>query len=169
MFCTKLVNVQELWITSRVVNILSLWALDADSNPEGGFILNTNCRGFALILKNTPITGTNFVKSVDFWMYFWPKNLTIRSKVLKPILKSFPLYARHLTTLEIWKKWSQHGQKCKKVNTPPTTHPPTNHTIKKKNMLLRGEKFFQPIIQGNESTLPMGPLGEFFKELSFGE
>ena len=31
---------------------------------------------------------------------------------------------------------------------------------KKKNMLLRGEKFFQPIIQGNESTLPMGPLGE---------
>ena len=25
------------------------------------------------------------------------------------------------------------------------------------------------IIQGNESTLPMGPLGEFFKELSFGE
>ena len=36
-------------------------------------------------------------------------------------------------------------------------------------MLLRGEKFFQPIIQGNESTLPMGPLGEFFKELSFGE
>ena len=25
------------------------------------------------------------------------------------------------------------------------------------------------IIQGNDSTLPMGPLGEFFKELSFGE
>ena len=23
--------------------------------------------------------------------------------------------------------------------------------------------------QGNDSTLPMGPLGEFFKELSFGE
>ena len=36
-------------------------------------------------------------------------------------------------------------------------------------MLLRGEKIFQQIIQGNDSTLPMGPLGEFFKELSFGE
>ena len=23
--------------------------------------------------------------------------------------------------------------------------------------------------QGNDSTLPMGPLAEFFKELSFGE
>ena len=150
-----------------MVTVLNFRALDAGSNPEGGFILISNYTGFALILKNTPITGTNFVKSVDFWMYFWPKNLTISSKVLKPILKSFPLYARHLTTLEIWKKWSQHGQKCKKVNTPPTTHHP--HNKKKKNMLLRGEKFFQPIIQGNDSTLPMGPLGEFFKELSFGE
>ena len=36
-------------------------------------------------------------------------------------------------------------------------------------MLLRGEKIFQQIIQGNDSTLPMGPLREFFKELSFGE
>ena len=66
MFCTKLVNVQEkIWISIRVVTVLSLRALDAGSNPEGDFILNTTKRGFGLIFKNTPITGTNFVKSVD--------------------------------------------------------------------------------------------------------
>ena len=43
-------------------------------------------------------------KKVDFWVYFGPKTSNIASKVLKPILKSFPLHARHLTTLEIGKK-----------------------------------------------------------------
>ena len=36
-------------------------------------------------------------------------------------------------------------------------------------MLLRGEKNLKPIIQSNESTLPMGPLGEFSTKLSVGE
>ena len=56
-----------------------------------------------LATKIGQITGTNFSnfgKSVDFWLYFGPKSSNIASKVLKPILKSFPLYARHLTTLK---------------------------------------------------------------------
>ena len=41
MFGTNLVNVQELWITGRVVSVPSLKASDAGSNPEGGFFLNS--------------------------------------------------------------------------------------------------------------------------------
>ena len=54
--------------------------------------------------QNGQITGTNIDKSVDFWVYFWPKSPNIASKELKPVLKSFPLYARYLTTLKTWKK-----------------------------------------------------------------
>ena len=50
--------------------------------------------------QNGQIRGTNFGKSVDFWVYFGPKSSNIASKVLKPILKSFSLYARHLTILK---------------------------------------------------------------------
>ena len=53
--------------------------------------------------ENGQITGTNFGKSVDFCVYFGPKSSNIASKVLKPILKLFPLYARQLTTLKIKK------------------------------------------------------------------
>ena len=41
MFGTYIVNVQELWITGRVVSVPSKLAPDADSNPNRGFILNT--------------------------------------------------------------------------------------------------------------------------------
>ena len=97
---TNNVNVNEFWITNGVVSVPSHQASDAGLNPNGGFNLNTKDGRFALISKNTPITGTNFVKSVDFWMYFCPKSSNFCSKVLKPILKSFPLYARYLTTLK---------------------------------------------------------------------
>ena len=60
------------------------------------------------------ITGTNFDKSVDFWLYFGPKSSNIASKVLKPILKSFPLYARHLTTLKTWKNSPNMVQSAKR-------------------------------------------------------
>ena len=41
MFGTNIVNVQELWITGRVVSVPSKLAPDADSNHNRGFILNT--------------------------------------------------------------------------------------------------------------------------------
>merc|ERR1712030_131775 len=50
--------------------------------------------------QNGQITGTNFDKSVNFWVYFGPKSSKIASKVLKLVLKSFYLYATHLTTLQ---------------------------------------------------------------------
>ena len=53
--------------------------------------------------QNSKITVTNFgnlAKSVDSLVYFGHKSSNIASKVLKPILKSFPLHARHLTTLK---------------------------------------------------------------------
>ena len=53
-----------------MVRVSGIRALDAGSNPEGAFNMNSNNGYFALILKHTPITGINFVKSVDFWMYF---------------------------------------------------------------------------------------------------
>ena len=40
MFGTNVVNVQELWITGRVVSIPSLKVADAGSNPEVGHNLN---------------------------------------------------------------------------------------------------------------------------------
>ena len=51
--------------------------------------------------QNGQITGSNFDKSVDFLVYFGPKSTKIASKELKLVLKSFPLYARHLTILKL--------------------------------------------------------------------
>ena len=53
-----------------MVRVSGIRALDEGSNPEGAFNVNSKNGYFALILKHTPITGINFVKSVDFWMYF---------------------------------------------------------------------------------------------------
>ena len=72
--------------------------------------------------QNGKIMGTNFEKSVDFWVYFGPKTSNIASKVLKPVLKSFPLYARHLTTL----KNSKIVLTWAKVPKGKYAHPP-NH------------------------------------------
>ena len=40
MFGTNVVNVQELWITSRVVSVPNLKAPDSGLNPEVGHNLN---------------------------------------------------------------------------------------------------------------------------------
>ena len=50
--------------------------------------------------ENGQITGTNFCKSVDFLFYFGPKSPNIASKVVKPIIKSLPLSATHLTIVK---------------------------------------------------------------------
>ena len=70
MFGTNIVNVQKFWITGRVVSVPSEIAPDAGSNPVGGFILNMKYGRFALISKNTPISGTNFVKKCRFFDVF---------------------------------------------------------------------------------------------------
>ena len=74
---------------------------NALTNPEQ---LQNN---FPKVQKTTFLTPkmvktwvSTLAKKVDFWVYFGPKTSNIVSKVLKPILKSFPLQARHLTTLK---------------------------------------------------------------------
>ena len=71
------------------------------------------------------ITGTNFGKSVDFWLYFGPKTSNIASKVLKPILKSFPLHARHLRKPINSKQFALTWSKVPKGKyARPSNHPP---------------------------------------------
>ena len=74
---------------------------NALTNPEQ---LQNN---FPKVQKTTFLTPkmvktwvSTLAKKVDFWVYFGPKTSNIVSKVLKPIFKSFPLKARHLTTLK---------------------------------------------------------------------